>query len=417
MPRNAVDLIHRFNAGRDPDRLALKYRAMANDPFAFLRGSCHLFYQDYAASGVNLPSPAAWICGDLHLENFGAYLSDPADGRRPCFDLNDFGEALLAPANWELSRFLVSLYVAADTLPLKPDAVRHLGGVFLNAYGETLQSGKAGRVEVDSSKGMLRDLLQGLRKRSHADYLDERTQKKNGRRLLRLDGKKALPVDAEDRARIERLIAEYAESQPEPKFFKLLDVARRIAGTGSLGIERYVLLVRGNGEGDGEAKGESDRDADNPSLLDLRHEPGSALAPYVDLPQPAWSNEATRVVELQRRMQAHTPAFLSALNRDTHSYVLRELLPHQDRLDLQAWNGKLGRLEKVIRTMGNVLAWAQLRTAGQQGAAETTELIDYGACLQCRVAELFDHAECYADQVEQDWRAFSAVVSTKLHHD
>jgi uncharacterized protein (DUF2252 family) len=248
---------------------------------------------------------------------------------------------------------------------------------------------------------MLDDLLQGLRKRSHADYLDERTQKKNGRRVLRLDGKKALPVNAADRAKIERLIALFAETQPEPKFFKLLDVARRIAGTGSLGIERYVLLVRGN------ADGENDRDGDNPSLLDLRHEPGSALAPYVDLPQPAWPNEATRVVELQRRMQADTPAFLSALNLGAHSYVLRELLPHQDRLDLQAWNGKLGRLEKVIRTMAQVSAWAQLRAAGQQGAAGTVELIDYGAGLAASAAPLFEHAEAYAGQVMQDWRAFA----------
>ena len=397
MPRDAVDLIHRFNAGRDPERLALKYRAMADNPFAFLRGSCHLFYQDYAAAGVSHPAPAAWICGDLHLENFGAYLSDPADGRRPCFDLNDFGEALLAPANWELSRILVSLHVAAHTLPLKLDAVRHLGGVFLHAYGEALQNGNAGRVDADSAKGMLGDLLQGLRKQSHADYLDERTQKKNGRRVLRVDGKKALPVDAADRARVERLIQLHAETQPEPGFFQLLDVARRIAGTGSLGIERYVLLVCGV---DG-------KDTDNPSLLDLRHEPGSALAPYVDLPQPAWPNEATRVVELQRRLQANTPAFLSALNQDTHSYVMRELLPHQDRLDLQEWNGKLGRLEKVIRTMGQVSAWAQLRASGQQGAAGIAELSDFGARLAGCAAPLFEHAEAYAGQVMQDWSAFA----------
>ncbi len=67
MPRNAVELIHAFNAGREPERLALKYRAMAADPFAFLRGSCHLFYQDYAAAGPDVVAPVAWVCGDLHL--------------------------------------------------------------------------------------------------------------------------------------------------------------------------------------------------------------------------------------------------------------------------------------------------------------------------------------------------------------
>lgn len=32
-----------FNQGRDSKRLAMKYTAMAKDPFAFFRGTCHLF--------------------------------------------------------------------------------------------------------------------------------------------------------------------------------------------------------------------------------------------------------------------------------------------------------------------------------------------------------------------------------------
>ena len=32
-----------FNRGRDPDRLAMKYRNMRTSPFVFLRGTCHLF--------------------------------------------------------------------------------------------------------------------------------------------------------------------------------------------------------------------------------------------------------------------------------------------------------------------------------------------------------------------------------------
>lgn len=34
--------IQQFNAGRDPERLALKMKKMRGDPFIFLRGSCHL---------------------------------------------------------------------------------------------------------------------------------------------------------------------------------------------------------------------------------------------------------------------------------------------------------------------------------------------------------------------------------------
>ena len=31
-----------FNTGRDPERLAMKYKLMRSSPFVFLRGTCHL---------------------------------------------------------------------------------------------------------------------------------------------------------------------------------------------------------------------------------------------------------------------------------------------------------------------------------------------------------------------------------------
>lgn len=394
MQRDAVDLIETFNAGRDPERLALKYRAMAADPFAFLRGSCHLFYQDYATSGPDLATPAVWICGDLHLENFGSYLGD---NRHAYFNLNDFGESILAPAHWELSRFLVSVWVAAGTLGLKPDESLQLCKTFLSHYGESMSKGSPHPVDQDSAKGMVRDLLRNVRKRDGTEYLDARTQVVNGRRALQLDGKKALPISEADRTRVERLIAQHAEAQANPGYFQLLDVARRIAGTGSLGIERFVVLVRGDGK------------QGNPSLLDLRLEPGSALTPYVRLKQPSWRNEAARVVTVQRRMQVDTPAFLAVLSLDQKSYVLRELLPSQDRLSLKNWDGKLGRLDRVMQTMGTILASAQLRSCAWKGAAEIAELVDFSSKLQTYRCALLGHARFYAEQVFHDWRQFAAA--------
>lgn len=39
-----VSTIRDFNAGRDPERLAMKYANMRTSPFVFLRATCHLFY-------------------------------------------------------------------------------------------------------------------------------------------------------------------------------------------------------------------------------------------------------------------------------------------------------------------------------------------------------------------------------------
>src|SRR5712671_315 len=63
-------------------------------------------------------APLVWVCGDLHLENFGSFHGD--DGRAN-FDVNDFDEAALAPASWDLARLLTSLHLAEKL----PDVASH----------------------------------------------------------------------------------------------------------------------------------------------------------------------------------------------------------------------------------------------------------------------------------------------------
>ena len=92
---NVIREIQAYNAGRDPERLALKYQKMRSSPFGFLRASCHLFYARLPKTELFKAAPLTWICGDLHLENFGSYKGN---NRLSYFDLNDFDEAALAPA-------------------------------------------------------------------------------------------------------------------------------------------------------------------------------------------------------------------------------------------------------------------------------------------------------------------------------
>lgn len=74
MRRSSVaERIRHFNNGRDAKRLKLKYKAMRKGPFPFFRGTCHLFYEDWPTEAPLNHAPLAWLCGDLHLENFGTY--------------------------------------------------------------------------------------------------------------------------------------------------------------------------------------------------------------------------------------------------------------------------------------------------------------------------------------------------------
>ena len=390
---DVVDTIRKYNAGRDPERLALKYRAMRQDPFTFMRGTCHLYYGNWPADDKLInDAPLGWICGDLHLENFGCYKGD---NRLVYFDLNDFDEAVLAPATWELGRWLTSIVVASDSLNLSLKDALRLGRIGLDSYAAALTTGKGRWLERDTAKGMIRNLLNPATLRDRKTFLDGRTTIRKGRRRIDVSGKKALALSKEQRFEVMRFVLEHAATQPDPEFFRPLDAARRIAGTGSLGIERYVILVEGRGGPDGHF------------LLDLKQAIPSALTPYLQHRQPMWQSEAHRVASVQQWAQAIAPAFLNAVNFNGRPFLLKGLQPSQDRLALNAWNGKFKRLEQVIRSMGEIIAWSHLRSGGRMGSAITDEWLAFGSRRDWQ-APLLDLAVDQAAAIESDWRSYAA---------
>jgi uncharacterized protein (DUF2252 family) len=387
---SAIQRILRFNAGRDPERLALKYQAMRVNAFAFLRATCHLFYDELPKPKLLRNAPLAWVCGDLHLENFGSYKGD---NRLVYFDLNDFDEAVLAPCTWDLLRFLTSVLVGAATLKLTNAQAKSLCVRFLDAYVAAIQDGKARWVEQETAQGMVKELLDSLRTRKRKAFLDRYAIRAGNRRKIRVDGKRALPVTATQRARIKAFMRTFAQRQPNPTFYRVIDVARRVAGTGSLGVERYVLLVEGKGSPDGNY------------LLDLKQALPSALSPQLAWKQPKWRSAAHRVVTLQHRVQAISMAFLTPVIIGKTAYVLRGLQPIEDRVALDDWNGDLSRLEAVMATMGQLVAWGQLRSSAREGSATADDLVSFWA-KRGRTLKLLRLAlDCKA-QVERDWRDY-----------
>jgi uncharacterized protein (DUF2252 family) len=396
---SAIARIARYNAGREPERLALKYSAMRRDPFAFLRGTAHLFWEDWQARyGLLDDTPLVWGTGDLHLENVG---SCRGDNRLVYFDLNDFDEGARVPASWEIARFVTSIHVAAESLGVTSDATQVLAVSFLEAYDEARADGKARWVERAVATGMVKELLERVKGRTREALLDTRTTLRRDRRALRVDGRKVLPIRERDRAMVTHAVEQLARAEPKPRFFEVLDVGRRVAGTASLGLERYVILVRGTGSPDGNW------------LLDLKEAHVSPLAALVT--QPAcWANEAERVIGIQHRMQAICPALLRPLAMHDKSYVLRELQPTEDRLALEHWHGKVPRLRRVMVTIGHLVAWAQLRSASRNGAAVVDELIAFGKESRWH-RELLRAAKAYSVIVQRDWRQFTRASDDSYH--
>ncbi len=388
---DVIQTIRQFNDQRDPERLAMKYHSMRTNPFIFLRGTCHLFYQRMSHKTFFKSAPLTWNCGDLHLENFGSYKGD---NRLTYFDMNDFDEAALAPFPLELVRLLTSIFIGAQTLSISDGEAYALCENFIESYAEALTSGKATWVERETSHGIIHRLLNDLRERDRATYLNKRTttagRGKKRLRQIRIDGIKALTVTDQQRQMVTQTIHRYAQTHANPEFFQVLDVARRIAGTGSLGINRFMILVAGKGSPDGNY------------LLDLKNARPSALAAHISVRQPKWASEAQRVVAIERRMQSVSMAFLTPISIDRQDYILRALQPAEDRISLDHHRHSMEELQQTITTLAKIVASGHLRSTGRDGSATADELISYGHKHKWKT-RLMKAAQQSAQQVGEDW--------------
>jgi uncharacterized protein (DUF2252 family) len=386
----AAERIRAFNRGRDPERLAMKLRAIRADPFQFLRGTCHLFYEQLPRDPLVRRAPDAWLCGDLHLQNMGSYKGD---NRLVYYDINDFDEAALGPCTLDLLRFATSILVGADGLSIRRGDGLAICGSAIDAYAAALRSGQARWAEAETAEGLIADLLHKLARPGRRRLLNARTIQTGSGRRLRTDGRKALPASADDRDRVTLFMKELATRHDNPRFFRMIDVARRIAGTGSLGVSRFVILVEGKGSPDGNF------------LLDLKHARPSCLTPHLTTRQPRWSNEAERVTSIQKRMQAVSPAFLHAERMDGQWYVLRDLQPSEDRVDLAQLRRDPEGLRTAVEGMARLVAWDQLRSTGRQRSAIADELIEFGAKRDLRKG-MVDLAMQCSRRVVADWKDY-----------
>jgi len=395
--RNPLSEIEAFNRGRLAPLLALKYRKMAASPFGYFRGTNHLFHEDCPRQAWLERMPSAWLNGDLHLENFGTYRGD---NRLVYFDVGDFDDGCLGPAGRDLLRFLVGLHLAARELGHSARRQAGLARDFLAAYRAALSNGKARWIERRTATGLIGALLKDLERRTQLDLLAKRTVLKKSGRRLRTDNGKALKLSEAEQARVAAFMRRYARGRADPDFFTVLDVAQRVAGLGALGLPRYAVLIRGSGR------------PDEAALVDLKCQIGSTLLPLLAQRQPRFGGEAERVVEIENRMQAVGPAFLTPVKIGGRSFTLRELQPSADKLDLAAAHPDAAELEGVVWSMGELTAWAQLRCAGRDGAANIDDLIAFAANAD-PFGRLGQLARDWARAIERDWRDFSTSALAK----
>jgi uncharacterized protein (DUF2252 family) len=385
---SVVDEIVAFNRDRDSKLVRLKFRRMAKDPFAFFRGTAHLFAADWPRLSPPDVGPSILICGDLHLENFGAYRADDGDF---LYDINDFDEALVAPCSLDLVRCAASVLLAAQLWKHTPvQAMRSLLA-FLDRYRATvIRSARTGRIRaltVGTARGPVWGLLQRPVRATQVRFLDQFTERQvdGTRRIERRTGR-FLAVGRKQRERIREAV--------ERRGFEVLDVAFRIAGTGSLGLERYAVLARGEGQ------------SDPVRILDIKEQRCPALLVCADEGRRNDDvSDARRAVEAQRRLQAKPTACLDVLDVDGREYRMRELIPEENRTGLDRLRRYPKRLRRAVAIAGRLAGSAHVRGCRPEGDDRRGDLARWaaGPGLDAVIAS----AVRYAERTRQDHKTFS----------
>ncbi|WP_242055134.1 DUF2252 family protein [Nostoc flagelliforme] len=200
------DEIYQYNhpfAAQLPQELATKMQKMKASPFAFYRGTSHIFYRDMQtlpSSGfVNSSTSAIWLEGDMHLQNLGG-MRDSNDNN--VFDITDCDEGYLGPYVWDLQRMAVSILLAAKENGLSSSDAQDIVRNFLDAYLNKMSDFKGTndelsyRLESSNTNGVVKDLIKKASHKSRSKLLNKYTQLNNSKNRVFQTTLKFQPVSS-----------------------------------------------------------------------------------------------------------------------------------------------------------------------------------------------------------------------------
>jgi len=206
-----------------PADLEMKHQHMQSSLFQFLRATYYRWAQTWQTTCPDLANaPVVTAVCDLHIENFGTWRD--SEGRL-VWGINDFDEAFPAPFTVDLLRLATSTLVAIEAEHLTLGRKKACT-MILQGYSDALSSGGLPFVLAEQHDWLR--MISAAKLRSPVAFW-----RKLGE-LPEFDGE--VPADAKDA--MARLL-------PDPAL--PLRFARRVAGLGSLGRQRFVATADWHG--------------------------------------------------------------------------------------------------------------------------------------------------------------------------
>lgn len=388
---------------RHPDLILKKIERMAAGPFAFFRGTFHLFARDWvdglltpAISEAGKPENVSDMVGDVHNENFGTFKAWDDDVH---YDLNDFDETTQGPLALDLCRLATStLLLALDrgdplerAVPVVMGSSAAYTQTVLAMPGDTV--GPDREIEAEHCPA-IDDLLAIARANRRVNFIQKLTDEFKGCRRLKRSAR-YFELPAEERALVLHLHEDYRRRMPpapNDHFYDVQDVCGRIAGVGSMGRLRYAVLV--NGKGNEEARN---------VLLEFKeaYPSGYDICRGRGPDEEALCRRAEQVVTMQRRSQRACNRHLGYALNGSQSFQVREIGPYDERVDHRSLKST-ARFEEVAAVQGRILARVH-RAALFRAGAGSKPLAALEDAFQQRVLA---YALAYADTVHKDWEEF-----------
>jgi uncharacterized protein (DUF2252 family) len=412
--QTATEILVAQNADRLPELVPLRFARMLADPFSFYRGSAAVMAADLAAC----PSTGIEVmcCGDAHVSNFGLYA---APHRSIVFDLNDFDEAAVAPAEWDVKRLVTSAIIGGRHAGYPAKAIRRCVEQALVGYQTSLQAMLEEmnvldryylRVEPEHYTGTVSKGLQAVIEKT-TSQARTRTAARVFKQIMEIgpDGtprlREAPPVlqhvDEEVEAPLVASVKEYLAAVPADvalllSHFRVTDIALRVVGVGSVGTRCYlVILVGPNG---------------TPMIMQIKEANRSVLEEYGGWPQPDTlavaveaKGQGARVIDGQRILQAMSDVFLGTTRKDGRDYYVRQFHDMKGSIDMEGMSAS---------TFGEyVFACAVLLARAHSQSANASILRGYVGTNDTVHKAVAEWSYAYADKSLDDFHQLRAAAA------
>jgi uncharacterized protein (DUF2252 family) len=410
-----VALLEHQALSRVPELVPIRYGRMLVSPFTFYRGAALIMAADLAAtprSGI-----VTQVCGDAHLMNFGVFASPE---RRMEFGINDFDETHPGPWEWDVKRLAASFAIAGRdngfSVKERAKVLLALGKQYRRSMHEfaamTNLAVWYSYLDIEASLGELQSKvdaatgkqaaanLNKARTRDSLQAFTKLTHVVDGERRIISDPPLIVPLEelleGAQREEVHEMLRGVLRSyrrtlQSDRRHlleeFRLVDMARKVVGVGSVGTRAWIILMLG-------------RDDADPLFLQAKEAQPSVLAEFVGHNDHRSPGE--RVVHGQHLMQANSDIFLGWDRVHGFDGVERDYYIRQ----LRDWKGAA-----MVETMSpaTMAVYARMCAASLARAhARSGDRIAIASYLGS--GDLFDRAiaqfsESYADQNERDYDA------------